>query len=129
MAHYALLNENNIVVNVLTGLDEDQLIEGLDPETWYGNFHGLVCKRTSYNTYMGEHKDAKESFRKNYAQIGYTYDEERDAFIPPKPFNSWILDEEKCWWKSPVPYPDFDPENPKNYIWNEDIINWEEVSE
>jgi hypothetical protein len=75
MAHYAFLDENNIVTEVIVGIDETELIKGLDPETWYGNFRGQVCKRTSYNGRI----------RKNYAGIGYYYDEQRDAFIAPKP--------------------------------------------
>jgi hypothetical protein len=75
MAHYAFLNELNIVTEVITGIDETELIEGLDTETWYGNFRGQVCKRTSYNG----------NIRYNYAGIGYTYDPIDDAFIPPMP--------------------------------------------
>jgi hypothetical protein len=78
MAHYAFLDENNIVTEVIPGIDETELIEGLDPETWYGNFRGQVCKRTSYNA-------AINGFRYNYAGIGYTYDEVYDAFIAPEP--------------------------------------------
>ena len=88
MAHYAFLDENNMVTEVITGIDETELIEGLDPETWYGNFRGQVCKRTSYNG----------NIRKNYAGIGYTYDEQRDAFISPKPENSIGFDEDTCRW-------------------------------
>lgn len=73
MAHYAFLDENNVVVEVITGIDETELIEGLDPETWYGNFRGRTCKRTSYNN----------NFRGVYAGIGYTYDAELDEFVPP----------------------------------------------
>jgi len=91
MAHYAFLNSDNIVTEVIVGIDETELIEGLDPETWYGNFKGQVCKRTSYNG----------NIRKNYASIGYSYDAERDAFIPPQPYASWILDEETCQWVAP----------------------------
>jgi hypothetical protein len=75
MAHYAFLDENNIVTEVITGIDETELIEGLDTETWYGNFRGQICKRTSYHG----------SYRYNFAGIGYVYDVEGDAFIPPKP--------------------------------------------
>ena len=75
MAHYAFLDENNIVTEVIVGIDETELIEGLDPETWYGNFRGQVCKRTSYNN----------NIRYNYASIGCVYDEINDAFITPKP--------------------------------------------
>ena len=88
MAHYAFLDDNNIVTEVITGIDETELIEGLNPETWYGNFRGQVCKRTSYNG----------NIRKNYAGIGDIYDEERDAFIAPKPDGNFELDEETCRW-------------------------------
>ncbi len=91
MAHYAFLNSNNIVTEVIVGIDETELIEGLEAETWYGNFRGQVCKRTSYNG----------KIRKNYAGIGYTYDAERDAFIPPKPSDLHTLDEETCLWVAP----------------------------
>ena len=73
MAHYAFLNKNNVVIEVITGIDETELIEGLDPETWYGNFRGQTCKRTSYNG----------NFRGRYAGIGYTYDAELDEFVAP----------------------------------------------
>jgi hypothetical protein len=111
MAHYAFLDENNIVTEVIAGVDESELIEGLDTETWYGNFRGQVCKRTSYN----------ENIRKNYAGIGCTYDEERDAFIPPKPFASWILNEDTCLWDPPVVY----PEDGEMYSWNEETVTWD----
>jgi hypothetical protein len=111
MAHYAYLDENNIVTQVIVGIEETELIEGLDPETWYGNFRGQTCKRTSYNGNM----------RKNYAGIGYTYDADRDAFIPPKPFASWVLNEESCLWQAPVPY----PTDGLTYYWNESEVNWE----
>jgi hypothetical protein len=90
MAHYAFLDSNNIVTEVITGIDETQLIEGLDPETWYGNFRGQACKRTSYNN----------NIRYNYAGIGYTYDETRDAFIAPKTncHSEETLDEATCRW-------------------------------
>jgi hypothetical protein len=113
MAHYAFLDENNVVTEVITGIDETELIEGLDTETWYGNFRGQVCKRTSYNN----------NYRKNYAGIGCTYDEERDAFIPIKHYESWILNEDTCQWEPPVAYPDDD----KPYTWNEDTVSWETV--
>jgi len=90
MAHYAFLDDNNIVTEVITGIDETETIEGLDTETWYSNFRGQVCKRTSYNN----------NIRKNYAGIGYTYDESRDAFIAPKNncHNEETLDETTCRW-------------------------------
>jgi hypothetical protein len=90
MAHYAFL-ENNIVTEVIVGIDETELIEGLDPETWYGNFRGQTCKRTSYNG----------NYRKNYAGLGYTYDETRDAFIAPEPEGHIGFDEETCQWIMP----------------------------
>jgi hypothetical protein len=89
MAHYAFLDENNIVTEVITGIDETELIEGLDTETWYGNFRGQTCKRTSYNG----------NIRKNYAGIGYTYDAGRDAFIAPKCHDEAVLDEVTCRWE------------------------------
>jgi hypothetical protein len=113
MAHYAFLNSNNVVTEVITGIEETELIEGLHPEEWYENFRGQVCKRTSYNG----------NYRKNYAGIGYTYDEARDAFIPPKPFNSWLLNEETCQWEALVAY----PTDGKNYQWNEEQQQWTEV--
>ena len=91
MAHYAFIDENNIVTEVIVGIDETETIEGLDPETWYGNFRNQRCVRTSYNARI----------RKNYAGIGYTYDEDRDAFIAPKPFPEAVLNEITCQWESP----------------------------
>jgi hypothetical protein len=111
MAHYAFLDSNNIVTEVITGIDETELIEGLDTETWYGNFRGQLCKRTSYNG----------NIRKNYAGFGYTYDEGRDAFIPPKPYPSWLLDEETCLWKAPTPR----PTNGFTHFWNEEDLAWQ----
>ena len=116
MAHYAFLDSNNIVTEVIVGIDETELIEELSPEIWYGNFRNQTCVRTSYNG----------NIRKNYAGIGYSYDLDLDAFIPPKPFNSWLLDEEICQWQSPVPYPSEVPEG-SFYVWNEDLVNWEEI--
>ena len=93
MAHYAFLDENNIVTEVIVGIDETETIEGLDPETWYGNFRNQVCKRTSYHG----------NTRKNYAGIGYTYDADKDAFIAPMPTkpegSNWWLDPETCRWE------------------------------
>jgi hypothetical protein len=104
MAHYAFLDENNIVTEVITGIDETELIEGLDTETWYSNFRGQTCKRTSYHG----------NIRKNYAGIGFTYDEQRDAFIPPKPCPNWVLNEETCRWEAPIP----EPNDGKLYAWD-----------
>ena len=91
MAHYAFLDDNNIVTEVIVGIDETELIEGLDTETWYGNFKGQICKRTSYNN----------NIRFNYAGIGYTYDEIKDAFIAPEPEGNLGFDETTCQWMMP----------------------------
>ena len=123
MAHYALIDENNIVVQVITGKHEDE--EGINWEQYYGNFHKMICKRTSYNTCKNVHKRGGIPFRKNYAGIGYKYDENRDAFIPPKPYESWVLNEETCAWEAPIPMPkDVDNEI---WIWNEEIKNWQSI--
>jgi hypothetical protein len=113
MAHYAFLNENNIVTEVIVGIDETELIEGLHPEIWYGNFRNQVCKRTSYNG----------NYRKNYAGIGYSYDEDRDAFIPPKPYSKWILNENNCKWEAPVVCLG----DKELYLWNDNKGVWEEL--
>lgn len=99
MAHYALLDENNIVTNVIVGRNEDEVIDGIsDWEAHYSEVTGQVCKRTSYNTYGGVNEKGT-AFRKNYAMIGGMYDPIRDAFIAPKPDNGeWTLNEETCLW-------------------------------
>lgn len=133
MAHYALLNNENYVTAVISGADEIYLIDLFDTETNYSILYNCVAKRTSYNTRGGIHYqadnntlsiDQSKAFRKNYAGIGYYYDSIRDAFIPPKPFPSWILNEDTCLWDSPVPYPN----DGKRYMWNEDILNWQEIN-
>jgi hypothetical protein len=91
MAHYAFLDDNNTVTEVITGIDETEIIEGLDPEVWYANFRNQVCKRTSYNN----------KIRFNYAGIGYTYDAVRDAFIAPEPEGNLGFDETTCQWIMP----------------------------
>lgn len=113
MAHFALLDDNNIVVTVLVGRDEDNEIE-LSART------GQVYKQTSYNTNSGIHNKGGMPLRKNYAGVGYTYDAQRDAFIPPKIFPSWTLNEESCQWQAPVPV----PQDGKIYYWNEETSNW-----
>ena len=125
MAHYAFLDENNIVTEVIVGRDEDDTASGvIDWEQWYGDFRGQVCKRTSYNTYGGQHKFGGTPYRKNYAGIGFIYDSQLDAFIPPKPYDSWVLDNDKCLWNAPIPYPiDGGP-----YRWSEDLHEWIEIS-
>lgn len=127
MAHYAFLDNNNIVTEVIVGKDEGE--DGVDWEQHYGAFRGQACKRTSYNTHAGVHSGGGTPFRKNYAGIGYSYNEIRDAFIPPKPYASWLLNEETCLWESPVPYPTDigTPENPKRYVWDEITTSWVQV--
>jgi hypothetical protein len=124
MAHYAFLDNNNIVTEIITGKNENE--EGINWEEFYGNFRGQICKRTSYNTYGGVHILGGVPFRKNYAQIGGMYDPIKDAFLPPKPYNSWILNEQTCLWEPPFAPTEkkTDPEN-QYYYWNESIINWE----
>ena len=115
MAHFAKIEEGIVVqVNVV-----DEQFFADNPDRYQGQW-----VQTSYNTHGGIHQLGGTPLRKNYAGIGYTYDQDRDAFIPPKPFNSWLLNEDSCLWESPVPY----PTNGGIYRWNEDIINWEEVS-
>jgi len=118
MAHYAFLDENNIVTEVIVGKNENE--EGINWEQHYGNFRGQVCKRTSYNTMGGVHQLGGTPFRKNYAGIGYIYDETRDAFISPKPYNSWILNETTCNWEAPIAYPN----DGQIYFWNEETQSW-----
>lgn len=123
MAHYALIDQNNIVIQVITGKDEGE--EGIDWEKHYGDFHNLKCKRTSYNTRANVHANGGTPFRKNYAGIGYTWDEGRDAFIPPQPFASWTLNEETCLWESPVPMPE--PIEGFIWVWNESTVSWQSI--
>lgn len=111
MAHYAFLDENNIVTEVIVGIDETELIEGLDTETWYGNFRGQTCKRTSYNN----------NIRKQYAGIGFFYDAVNDVFIAPQPYLSWLLDENFD-WQPPTPMP-----SANGWKWNEETNSWSKV--
>ena len=120
MAHYAFLDENNVVTEVIVGNPEGGLI---DWESQYGAIRGQLCKRTSFNTHGGVHASGGTPYRKNYAGIGYTYDAQRDAFIPPKPFASWVLNEDTCLWNAPVAM----PTDGKMYQWNEDTQAWVEV--
>ena len=119
MAHYAFLDENNVVTEVIVGKDEGE--DGIDWEQHYGEFRGQVCKRTSYNTQGGVHTAGGTPFRKNYAGIGYTYNAVRDAFIPPQPYQSWVLNDATCQWQAPVPYPN----DGKLYLWDEVNQAWE----
>ena len=122
MAHYAFLDDNNIVTEVIVGKDEG---DGTDWEVEYGNFRGQTCKRTSYNTSGNAHSDSGTPFRGNYAGIGYTYDETNDVFYAPKPYDSWVLDQTKWIWKAPVDY----PSDGKDYTWNEETTSWDLIDE
>jgi len=123
MAHFAEVDENNIVTRVLV-VDNSQEDNG---QEFLAETLGLggTWKRTSYNTQGGVHTSGGTPFRKNYAGIGYTYDSGRDAFIPPKPYNSWVLNEETCLWDAPTPMP---VEEGKLYRWDEDTTSWVEVA-
>jgi hypothetical protein len=124
MAHYAFLDENNIVTQVIVGKNEDEKRDGVivDWEEWYGNFHGVTCKRTSYNTNGNKHLLDGTPFRGNYAGVGYTYDTENDVFYPPQPYPSWTLSADWL-WEAPVEYPD----DGNFYNWNEETTSWDLV--
>jgi hypothetical protein len=112
MAHYAFLNENNIVTEVIVGIDENELIEGVEPEIWYANFKNQTCKRTSYNA----------NVRGKYAGIGDSYDEVNDIFVSPKPYPSWI--QNGSHWSAPIEM----PIDGKHYQWDETEGKWNELS-
>ena len=122
MAHYAFLDMDNIVTEVIVGKDEGDT--NTNWELHYQDFRKQVCKRTSYNTHGGVHSNGETPFRKNYAGIGYSYDSSRDAFIPPKPYPSWLLEESSCLWKAPIDHPD----DGEMYVWDEDNQEWDKVS-
>ena len=115
MSHFAQIDENNIVTQVIV-IEQDVVDTGLfgDPASWI---------QTSYNTSAGVHLLGGTPLRKNYAGIGYTYDSTRDAFIPPKPYNSWVLNEDTCLWEAPTPM----PTDGKIYNWDEATTSWVEV--
>jgi len=114
-----VLSVNNEVLKDANGIEQENLgIDFLTKLTGYP-----VWKQTSYNTHAGVHLSGGTPFRKNHASIGMIYDEDKDAFIPKKPFNSWILNETTCLWEAPVVY----PSDGQKYIWNETIQNWELV--
>jgi len=119
MSHFAKLDADSIVTFVTVGRQED---DGKEHELFERT--GDVYKQTSYNTHGGVHILGGTPLRKNYAGIGYTYDEERDAFIPPKPYDSWLLDEDTCLWEAPVPMPEGGM-----YAWDEEAGNWTELTD
>tara|TARA_Y100000310_G_C20185932_1_gene580284 strand:- start:42 stop:434 length:393 start_codon:yes stop_codon:yes gene_type:complete len=128
MAHFAKLDQDNIVIKVNVVHNNELLVDGTENEQKGINFLNTLFntsdnwKQTSYNTSGGVHKLGGTPLRKNYAGIGFTYDGDKDAFIPPQPFSSWTLNEDTCRWEPPVAYPDDD----KIYIWNEETTNWVE---
>jgi hypothetical protein len=130
MAHYTFLDDNYIVTEVIVGKDETNF----DWEQYYSIKRGQLCKRTSYNTKGGIYynpitnlpdDDQSKAFRKNYAGLGFTYDPIRDAFIAPKPYPSWVLNEGSCIWEAPVLYPN----DGKFYVWDETTLSWKLISE
>jgi hypothetical protein len=132
MASFAKLNSENIVITVVSVVNEvlkdlngiEQEVIGIQFLKTLYNEPNAIWKKTSYNTNAGVHSLGGTPFRKNHAGIGYIYDETRDAFIPQKPFNSWILNEQTCLWDAPVARPD----DNNMYKWNEEILNWELIN-
>jgi hypothetical protein len=139
MGYFAKLNENNYVTEVNSVVNNVFTINNIEYESIASDFLNnlynvnFVWKQTSYNTRGGIHYqadnntpslDQSKAFRKNYAGIGYYYDSIRNAFIPPKPYSSWTLNEDTCLWQSPIPYPN----DGKVYTWNEETGNWEEIN-
>jgi hypothetical protein len=130
MASFAKLNSNNIVERVESIVNDvikdsneiEQESIGIEFLKTLYNEPNAIWKQTSYNTIAGIHRLGGTPFRKNHASVGYTYDEIRNAFIAPKPYNSWILNENKCIWEAPIPYPE---DNDNKYSWNEENNNWE----
>lgn len=115
MSHFAEINKDNIVLRIIVA-EQDFIDSGAvgEPKNWI---------QTSYNTFAGKHKYGGTPIKKNYAGVGYMYDATRDAFIPPKPANSWILNEDTCIWEAPIPY----PTDGKDYAWNEELTCWEAI--
>jgi hypothetical protein len=132
MSSFAKLNSENIVITVESvvnevitdsnGIEQEQL--GINFLRTLYNEPNTIWKQTSYNTHGGVHSNNKTPFRKNFAGIGYQYDSQRDAFIPPKPYNSWVLNEQTCNWEAPVPKPN----NENKYTWNESTLSWDLVT-
>ena len=134
MASFAKI-ENNIVITVVSvvnevlkdsnGIEQEQL--GINFLKTLYNEPNAIWKQTSYNTHGGVHTNGGTAFRKNFAGIGYSYDEDRDAFIPPKQYKSWVLNEATCLWESPIPMPTEQLEENQYYSWNESTLTWDIV--
>lgn len=116
MAHFAELDDNNVVLRVIVVNDSDEA----DGENFCHKLLGGRWKQTSYNTRGNIHQLGGTPFRKNYAGIGYRYDDQLDAFIPPPPFPSWVLNEDTCLWEPPIPY----PTDGNSYVWDETSQHW-----
>ena len=124
MAHFAKIGSENIVEQVVSVSNEVATTEQAGVEFLQNLYNDTATwKQTSYNTYGGVHSLDGTPFRKNFAGVGYTYDETKNAFIAPKPYASWVLDDDTCLWEAPVVYPDDD----KEYEWNEDTTSWDAV--
>lgn len=126
MAYFAKLDENNIVINVHAVENSVITVDGIESEQkgieFLQQIHGHQhWKQTSFNMVAGVHREGKAPFRKNFASVGYSYDPQRDAFILPKPFPSWVLNENTCYWNAPVPYPN----DGQQYHWVEETLTWE----
>ena len=121
MAHFAKIDDSGLVTRVLV-TSNAKPNEGHD---WLIARFGGTWVQTSYNTRGGQHVEGGTPLRKNFAGIGHRYDQDRDAFIPPKLYESWVLNEETCLWESPIPY----PEDGKDYFWDEDSLTWAEIIE
>jgi hypothetical protein len=126
MAYFAKLDENNTVINVHAVENSVIIVDGVESEEKGIEFLQSIhrhpyWRQTSFNMVAGTHREGKVPFRKNFASVNFTYDPVRDAFIPPKLFPSWVLDEETCYWKSPIPYPD----DGQQYHWVEETQKWE----
>jgi len=120
MAHYAYIDENNLVTAVIVGPDEGTEPEGFASWEDYFSAKGKgVALRTSYNTFAGNHSEGSEPFRGNFAGIGFSYDPELDVFLPPKPFESWVMSD-NYQWQAPVSY----PADGEDYVWDEDSQSW-----
>jgi hypothetical protein len=125
MSHWAEIDENNIVLRVLVGDNNDP--HGDEGYQWLIDNLGGTWVKTSINTVANTHRQDRTPFRKNFAGVGYTFDEEKDAFIPPKPYPSWVLDDYTCLWKSPIPTPDGTSSLfPTYFEWDEETLSWKE---